>query len=60
MIERRHGVIIAIAGIVVLAMDVIDTIDRGSSLWNIVVIATGAFLLFYGFSMVARSGADST
>jgi len=45
----------AVAGIVVLAMNVIDAADRGSSAWNVVAIATGAFLLFYGFAIVARS-----
>lgn len=56
MTDQRRGITVAIAGLVVLAMEVIDTLDRGSSLWNVVAIAAGAFLLFYGFTMVARSG----
>lgn len=59
MSEQRRGIIMAVAGIVVLAANVIDAVDRGSSAFNIIAIATGAFLLFYGFVVVGRSGSSS-
>jgi hypothetical protein len=39
-----------------LALNVLDAADRGASAGNIVAIAWGAFLLFWGFAMVARTG----
>ena len=42
-------------GLIVLALNVIEAVDRGATAWNIVTIATGAFLLFYGTSVVAKS-----
>jgi hypothetical protein len=56
MSEQRRGIIMAVAGIVVLAANVIDAVNRGSSALNIIAIATGAFLLFYGFIVIGRSG----
>jgi hypothetical protein len=44
------------AGCGLLALNVIDAADRGASGFNIVTIAVGAFLLFYGFGVVARTG----
>lgn len=44
----------AIAGLVVLAANVIDASTRGATGWNFVSIAVGAFLLFSGFAEVAR------
>jgi hypothetical protein len=49
----------AVAGIIVLAANVIDAVDRGSSAFNIIAIATGAFLLFHGFIVVGRSGSSA-
>jgi len=46
----------ALAGILLLAFNVFDAADRGASGANVVAIACGAFLLFYGFIVVARSG----
>ncbi len=43
-----------VSGLLVLALNVIEAVDRGATVWNIVTIATGAFLLFYGASVVAR------
>jgi hypothetical protein len=45
----------AIAGLVVLAANVVDAANRGSSAWNVVAIVCGVFLLFYGFTIVGRS-----
>ena len=45
----------SVAGLVILAFNVIDAAGRGASAGNIVAIAAGAFLLFWGFSLVARS-----
>jgi len=44
------------AGLLLLALNVVDAADRGASAGNIVAIACGAFLLFWGFAMVARTG----
>jgi len=54
--ERNRGILFSIAGLVVLALNVVDAADRGASAGNVVAIAIGAFLLFWGFSVVARSG----
>ena len=56
MAEQRRGIAVALAGVLILALNVIDAADRGASAGNIVAIAAGAFLLFWGFSLVARSG----
>jgi hypothetical protein len=58
--ERNRGILVSIAGLLVLALNVIDAADRGASAGNIVAIAIGAFLLFWGFSAVARSGRPPT
>jgi hypothetical protein len=50
----------AVCGIIVLAANVIDAVDRGSSALNVVAIATGAFLLFYGVAVIGRSGGGSS
>jgi hypothetical protein len=54
--ERNRGIAFSIAGILLLALNVVDTADRGASAGNIVAIAIGAFRLFWGFAVVARSG----
>jgi sulfite exporter TauE/SafE len=54
--EAKRGVLFAVIGIVILALNVIDAADRGASAGNVVAIAAGAFLLFWGFAVVARSG----
>jgi len=54
--ETKRGIAFAIAGIVILALNVIDAADRGASAGNVVAIAAGAFLLFWGLALVARSG----
>ena len=58
--ETKRGIAFAIAGIVLLALNVIDAADRGASAGNVVAIAAGAFLLFYGFALVARGGRPSS
>lgn len=55
MSDRRHGIIDAVVGLLILAANVIDAANRGSSFWNFVAIALGAGLLFYGFSLIGRS-----
>jgi hypothetical protein len=47
-----------VCGLVVLALNVVEAADRGATAWNLITIATGAFLLFYGFAVVARPPAD--
>jgi hypothetical protein len=54
--NQRRGILFALAGIVLLAVNVVDAAQRGSSGANVVAIAIGAGLLFYGFTVVARSG----
>lgn len=56
MTERNRGIVMAVSGLLVLALNVIDAADRGASGFNILTIAVGAFLLFYGFTVVARTG----
>ena len=56
MSEQARGIAIAVAGLLILALNVIDAADRGASAGNIAAIAIGAFLLFDGFVKVARSG----
>lgn len=56
MSDRRHGLVYSVAGLLVLAANVVDAVNRGSSFWNFVAIAVGAGLLFYGFSLIARTG----
>ena len=56
MPNRNRGIAAAVAGLLILALNVIDAADRGASAGNLVAIACGAFLLFWGFGMVARSG----
>jgi hypothetical protein len=55
MAERTRGFVMVVCGLIVLALKVIEAVDRGATAWNIVTIATGAFLLFYGTSVVAKS-----
>jgi hypothetical protein len=56
MAEQRRGIVAAILGLLILALNVIDAADRGASAGNVVAIGCGAFLLFWGFTAVARSG----
>jgi uncharacterized membrane protein len=56
MPERNRGIVMAACGLLVLALNVIDAADRGASAFNIVTIVVGAFLLFYGFNVLARTG----
>jgi len=56
MPERNRGIVMAGCGLLVLALNVIDAANRGASGFNLVTIAVGTFLLFYGFSVVARTG----
>lgn len=58
--NQRRGILFSLAGILLLALNVIDAADRGTSAGNLVAIAIGAFLLFDGFVMVARSGRPSS
>jgi hypothetical protein len=54
--QRRRGIAFSVAGLLILALNVIDAADRGASAGNVAAIVIGAFLLFYGFNEVARSG----
>jgi hypothetical protein len=54
--ERNRGIVMSVCGLLVLALNVIDAANRGASGFNLVTIAVGAFLLFYGFTVVARTG----
>ena len=58
--ESRRGILFAIAGILLLAFNVIDAAQRGASGANVFAIVIGASLLFYGFAVVARSGRPSS
>jgi hypothetical protein len=54
--DQRRGILFALAGILLLGFNVFDAADRGASGANIVAVACGGFLLFYGFVVIARSG----
>jgi hypothetical protein len=56
MTDRRHGIVYAIAGLLVLGANVVDAANRGASGWNFVAIAVGAGLLFFGFALIGRAG----
>jgi hypothetical protein len=58
--EQRRGIAASIAGILLLALNVIDAAGRGASAGNVFAIALGAFLRFYGFALVARGGRPSS
>src|SRR5436853_609257 len=36
--DQRRGILMAVAGLVVLAANVIDAANRGSSAWNVIAI----------------------
>lgn len=52
---RNRGIVIAICGILVLGLNVVEASTRGATAWNLVSVLVGAFLLFYGFSVEAGS-----
>jgi hypothetical protein len=54
MRNQRRGIVMAVAGLIVLAANVIDATQDGTSGWNVIAIVTGTGLLFYGFAVVAR------
>jgi sulfite exporter TauE/SafE len=56
MPNQTRAIATAIAGILILTFNIIDAANRGSSVWNFLAIAVGAFLLFWGFAEIARSG----
>jgi hypothetical protein len=56
MPNKTRAIATCAAGLLILAVNVIDAADRGSSVWNFVSIAIGVFLLFYGFTELARLG----
>ena len=54
---KTRAIATAITGLLVLAFNVIDAANRGASAFNFLSIAIGVFLLFYGFTALARAGA---
>jgi hypothetical protein len=54
MPNQTRSIATAIAGILILTFNIIDAANRGSSVWNFLAIAVGAFLLFWGFTEIAR------
>jgi hypothetical protein len=54
MSNQTRAIATAIAGILILTFNIIDAANRGSSVWNFLAIACGAFLLFWGFTEIAR------
>jgi hypothetical protein len=54
--DRTRGFAAVICGLLVLMLNVIEAADRGATAWNLLSVALGAFLLFYGASVVARAG----
>ena len=58
MSGQTRGVVMAVCGLLVLALNVIEAVDKGSSAWNLAAIGTGAFLLFYGVAVLSRPTSD--
>jgi hypothetical protein len=58
--ERNRGILTSAIGLLILAINVVDAAQRGASGANIVAIAAGAFLLFWGFATVAKTGQPPT
>jgi hypothetical protein len=56
MPNKTRAIPTSIAGLLILAVNIVDAADRGSSVWNFISIAIGGFLLFYGFIELARLG----
>jgi hypothetical protein len=54
MKNQVRGIVMAIAGIVALGASIVETANRGASASNFIVIATGAFLLIWGFAVIGR------
>jgi hypothetical protein len=54
MPNQTRSIATAIAGILILTFNIIDAANRGSSVWNFLAIAVGAFLLLWGFTEIAR------
>lgn len=54
MSDQTRSIIISLTGILILVINIIDAANRGSSVWNFVAIGCGAFLLFWGFTEIAR------
>jgi hypothetical protein len=54
MSNQTRSIATAIAGILILTFNIIDAANRGSSVWNFLAIGCGAFLLFWGFTEIAR------
>lgn len=53
--DRNRGMVMAVCGILVLALNVVEAVNRGATALNLITIAVGAFLLFWGFGLVARN-----
>ena len=56
MANTPRAIATSIAGLLILAFNIIDAADGSSTVWNFLSIAIGAFLLFYGFVELARAG----
>ncbi len=54
MSNQTRSIIVSFTGILILMVNIIDAANRGSSVWNFVGIACGAFLLFWGFTEIVR------
>jgi hypothetical protein len=53
--SRTRGIVLAVSGLLIVTFNVIDAAVDGVSVWNIVSIVIGAFLLFYGIMVVQRT-----
>jgi hypothetical protein len=52
---RTRGVALVLVGILIIVSDVLDAIADGLSIWNVVTIAIGAFLLLSGVMGLRRA-----
>jgi hypothetical protein len=58
MRTQARGILMAVCGLIVMGAEVVEVANHDAEWWNFVAIATGAFLLFYGFATVARAGRE--
>jgi hypothetical protein len=52
--SRTRGIALVLVGVLIIVSDAFDAIGDGLSVWNVVTIALGAFLLVSGLLELRR------
>jgi hypothetical protein len=52
---RTRGIALVLAGLLIIVSDTIDAIDDGLSVWNVITIVLGVFLLVSGLLNLRRT-----